>query len=43
MSCCLYVSNAIDASLLHQLMSHGWMHTDTGKDTKGSATRGRID
>ena len=32
--CCLYVlcCDAIDASLLHQLMSHGWMHTDTHKD-----------
>ena len=34
MLCCSIVMlcNAIDASLLHQLMSHGWMHTDTHKD-----------
>ena len=31
----LFHCNAIDASLLHQLMSHGWMHTDTHKDTWG--------
>ena len=34
MLCCFYC-NAIHASLLHQLMSHGWMHTDTHKDTWG--------